>query len=217
MEITYIGHSSFKIKGKEVTLVIDPYDPKIGYKFPKQECDVLLTTHDHFDHYYLEGVSGYKLHISRPGEYEISDVFVNGIQTFHDDKEGAERGIDTMYLIDIDGFSILHLGDLGCEISKEQMERITNVDVLLIPVGGKYTIDAEVASKVISSIEPSIVIPMHYKTDDLTGVEGLAPLSKFLDEMGVKEDSVRKEDKLKLTNRIDIPEETTVVVLEPKH
>ena len=216
MEITYIGHSSFKIKGKEITLVIDPYDPKIGYKFPKQECDVLLTTHDHFDHNYLEGVSGYKLHIQGPGEYEISDVFINGIQAFHDEKEGAERGVDTMYLIDIDGFSILHLGDLGTELTKEQMERITNVDVLLIPVGGKYTIDAEKASKVISSLEPGYVIPMHYKTDDLTGVEGLDPLSKFLDEMGV-EGNVRKEDKLKLTNRVDIPEETTVVVLEPKH
>lgn len=216
MEITYIGHSSFKIKGKEVTLVIDPYDPKIGYKFPKQECDVLLTTHDHFDHHYLEGVSGYKLRIQGPGEYEISDVFINGIQAFHDEKEGVERGIDTMYLIDIDGFSILHLGDLGTELTKEQMERITNVDVLLIPVGGKYTIDSEKASKVISSIEPGYVIPMHYKTDDLTGVEGLDPLSKFLDEMGV-EGNVRKEDKLKLTSRVDIPEETTVVVLEPKH
>lgn len=217
MEITYIGHSSFKIKGKELSLVIDPYDPKIGYKYPKQECDVLLTTHEHFDHNYIEGVSGYKLFINVPGEYELSDVFINGIQTFHDNKDGAERGIDTMYLIDIDGFSILHLGDLGCEINKEQMERIHNVDVLLIPVGGKYTIDAEVASKVISSLEPGIVIPMHYKTDDLTGVEGLAPLSKFLDEMGVKDGNVRKEDKLKLTNRSDIPEETTVVVLEPKH
>lgn len=216
MEIIYIGHSCFKIKGKEITMVIDPYDPKIGYKFPKQECDLVLTTHDHFDHHYLEGVSGYKLHIGTPGEYEISGVFINGIQAFHDDKEGAERGLDTMYLIDIDGFTVMHLGDLGTELTKEQMERISNVDVLLIPVGGKYTIDSEAASKVISSLEPGIVIPMHYKTDDLTGVEGLDPLSKFLDEMGV-EGNVRKEEKLKLTSRVDIPEETAVIVLEPKH
>jgi len=216
MEITYIGHSSFKIKGKEISLVIDPYDPKIGYKYPKQECDVLLTTHDHFDHHYVEGVNGYKLHIDGPGEYEISNVFVNGIPAFHDAKDGTERGNDTIYLIEIDGFSILHLGDLGHELTKEHMEHIPYVDVLLIPVGGKYTIDAEIASKVISSIEPGIVIPVHYHTNDLTGVEGLASLSKFLDEMGV-EGSVKKEDKLKLTNRSDIPEETTIIVLEPKH
>jgi len=216
MEITYIGHSSFKIKGKDLSLVIDPYDPKVGYKYPKQECDVLLTTHDHFDHHYLEGVSGYKLLIEGPGEYEMSNVFINGIQVFHDNKSGEERGVSTMYVIEIDGFSILHLGDLGHELSKEYMERIPNIDVLLIPVGGKYTIDSAAASKVISVIEPGIVVPMHYKTDDLTGVEELDPLGKFLDEMGA-DGNVKREDKLKLSNRNDVPEETTIVVLEPKH
>ena len=216
MEITYIGHSSFKIKGKDLSLVIDPYDPKIGYKYPKQECDILLTTHNHFDHHYIEGVSGYKLHIDGPGEYEIANVFVTGIQVFHDNKNGEERGINTIYLIEIDGFSVLHLGDLGHELSKESMEKLPNIDILLIPVGGFYTINSGVAAKVVSSLEPSIVIPMHYKTDDLTGVDGLDPLSKFLDEMGA-DGNVKKEDKLKVSSRSDIPEETMVVVLEPKH
>jgi L-ascorbate metabolism protein UlaG (beta-lactamase superfamily) len=214
MEITYIGHSSFKLKGKDISLVIDPYDPKVGYKFPKQECDVLLTTHNHFDHHYIDGVSGYRLLIEGPGEYELSDVFINGLQVFHDDKEGAERGRGTIYLIEMDNFTLLHLGDLGHELSKETLEKLPDIDVLFIPVGGKYTINAAVAAKVISSLEPSIVIPMHYKTDDLTGVEGLDTVDKFLEEMGA---TAKKEEKLKISNRSDIPEETTIVVLNQKH
>jgi len=216
MEITYIGHSCFKIKGKDLTLVIDPYDPEIGYKLPKLEADVLLITHDHHDHNYVSGVSGYKMLINGPGEYEISGVFIYGIQTFHDDKEGSVRGNNTIFVIDIDGFTVLHLGDLGQELTQDTLERIANVDVLLIPVGGTYTIDAETASKVISSIEPSIVVPMHYQTADLSGIKDLDTLDKFLDEMGI-ENNIKKLDKLKITSKSDVPEETEVYILNPSH
>lgn len=217
MEITYIGHSCFKIKGKEISLVIDPYDPKIGYKFPKQEADIVLVTHEHYDHNYIDGVSGYKLLINGAGEYEKSDVYINGIHSFHDDKSGSDRGKNTIYSINIDGFNLVHLGDLGHDLSKDILEDLPdNIDLLFIPVGGKYTINPSVASKVISSLEPSIVIPMHYQTDDLTGVEGLESLDKFLNEMGA-EGNVRKEDKLKISSKNDIPEETTIVVLNQKH
>ncbi|MBN1162719.1 MBL fold metallo-hydrolase [Patescibacteria group bacterium] len=216
VEIVYIGHASFKIRGKDLTLIIDPYDPKIGYNFPKQKCDLLLTTHDHFDHHYIEGVSDYKLHINGPGEYEMKGVFVYGIPTYHDSEEGAERGENTIYLVEIDGFNILHLGDLGHELSKESLSRIPLVDVLLIPVGGKYTIDAEVAAKVVSSVEPGFVVPMHYATKDLSGVEGLDGVEKFLDEMGI-ETGAKKLPSLKLSSKSDIPEETEVVELLPQH
>ncbi|MBW6441868.1 MBL fold metallo-hydrolase [Patescibacteria group bacterium] len=217
MEITYIGHSCFKIKDKTITMVIDPYDPKIGYKLPKLSCDVLLTTHDHFDHNYIEGVSDYRLLIDGPGEYEIGGCFIYGRAVGHDEKGGAERGKVTMYLITIDGFNILHVGDLGCELSQEDMEKIPSVDVLMIPVGGKYTIDAEKATKVISSLEPSYVIPMHYKTKDLTGVEGLSGVEEFLDEMGV-ENGVKKDvDKLVINSKSDLDGETQVIVLKPAH
>ncbi len=216
MEITYIGHSCFKIKGKNVTLVIDPYDPRIGYKLPKLEADLLLSTHAHFDHHNIEGVTGYKLLIDGPGEYEANDTFVYGVQVYHDDKQGAERGVQTIYYIEVDGFHILHLGDLGHVLSQETLEKITDVDVLLVPVGGKYTIDAKTASKVISSIEPGIVVPMHYNTSDLTGVEGLDPLDKFLNEMGI-EDNVKTEEKLKLSSASDVPNDTQVIVLKPSH
>jgi L-ascorbate metabolism protein UlaG (beta-lactamase superfamily) len=216
MEIIHIGHASFKIKGKTITMVIDPYDPKIGYKYPKQKARLLLTTHEHFDHYYLEGVKDYELHVDGPGEYEKSSVFVHGLPTYHDDQKGALRGKNTIYLIDIDGFSVLHLGDLGHELEKETLQKISNVDILMIPVGGHYTIDAEVAAKVISSLEPGIVIPMHYKTDDLTGIPELATIDKFLDEMGV-DNGIKKTDKLKLNTKNDIPEETTVYILNQDH
>jgi L-ascorbate metabolism protein UlaG (beta-lactamase superfamily) len=216
MEITYIGHASFKIKGKDLTIVIDPYDPKIGYKFPKQKADLLLTSHQHYDHYNLDGVSDYKLHIDGPGEYEIQGVFVTGLATFHDDHDGGERGKNTIYVIDIDGFTLLHLGDLGHELPKETLQKIPSVDVLMIPVGGFYTIDPEVAAKVISSIEPSIVIPMHYQTADLTGIKDLAPIDKFMDEMGV-DNGIKKTDRLKINAKSDIPEETTVYILNQDH
>lgn len=219
MEITYIGHASFKIKGKTTTLVIDPYDPKItGYKFPPQTADMLLITHNHADHGYVDGVTNYKLLINTPGEYEMSDTFVYGIKTFHDENKGDERGANTIYQIDIDDFSLLHLGDLGHELNKETLEKLSDIDVLMIPVGGTYTIDAKVAAKVISSIEPSIIVPMHYQTPDLTGLSNkLAGLKEFLEEMGVEDNGVSKMDSLKLSTKNDLPEESEVYILKPQH
>ena len=216
MEITYIGHSCFKIKGKEISIVIDPYDSKIGYKLPKLEADLLLTTHDHFDHHNIAGVSGYKLLIDGPGEYEVNGAFIYGISTYHDDKKGGERGTQTMYLIDIDGFTLMHLGDLGHELSTDTLEKVAKVDVLMIPIGGVFTINAEKAAQVISSLEPGIVLPMHYKTDDLVGFDDLQGVDKFMDEMGV-ENNVIKEEKLKISSASDVPEDTEVVILKPAH
>jgi L-ascorbate metabolism protein UlaG (beta-lactamase superfamily) len=218
MEITYIGHSCFKIKGKELSLVIDPYDPKIGFKLPKLEADVVLSTHDHPDHANLSAVTGTRFTIKDPGEYEISDVFIEGLATFHDAKSGTQRGANIVYSIDIDGFTLLHLGDLGHELSDETLENIGSVDVLMIPVGGFYTINSEVASKVISSIEPGFVIPMHYKTPDLNPSvsKEMDGLDKFLNEMGVEKD-VKRLDKLKLSSKGEVPEETEIVVLNPAH
>lgn len=217
MELTYIGHSCFKIKTKDLTLVIDPYDPKkVGYNLPKMSADVVLITHNHFDHNHIEGVEDYKLVIDQPGEYEKANIFIYGISTFHDEKGGGDRGTNTIYLIEADGVNILHLGDLGHELSDDVLEKLSAVDVLLIPVGGTYTINAEKAAEIISSIEPAYVIPMHYKTADLKGIEGLDNVEKFLDEMG-KDKNIQKLEKLVLKTRSDIPEETEVIILEPKH
>ncbi len=214
MEITYIAHSCFKIKGKDLTIVIDPYDPeKTFYKLPKLSADLVLSTHDHFDHNFIEGVSDYRMVIDRPGEYELQEVYIEGFKVFHDNKNGEERGSSSMFQISMDGLNILHCGDLGHELQKSTLEKILDIDVLLIPVGGTYTIDADVATKVISSIEPGIVVPMHYQTEKTELSKDLDPLKKFLDEMG--DDNVQKLDTLKLSGKSDIPEETQVIVINP--
>lgn len=219
MEISYVGHSCFRIKGKDTSLVIDPYDPKkTGYKLPKLKSDIVLLTHGHEDHSYLDGVSDYKLLIDTPGEYEMSGTFIYGIKTYHDEQKGKQRGNNTIYQIDVDGFSLLHLGDLGHELSTETLEKLTDIDVLMIPVGGTYTIDAKTAIKVISSIEPSMIVPMHYQTKELTGLsKKLDDIKVFLDEIGVEDNGVKKTDKLSLKTRSDIPSESEVYVLSPQH
>ncbi len=217
MEITYIGHSCFKIKGKTLSIVIDPYDPKIGYKLPKLSADVVLVTHDHFDHNNSSAISDSRLVIDAPGEYEIGGAFVYGRSVYHDEKQGAERGKNTMYLITIDGIDILHVGDLGHELSQEDIEKIPNVDILMVPVGGKVTIDAEKASELISVFEPAYVLPMHYKTLDFSGGFELDGVDKFLDEMGVENGIKKGLDKLTISSVKEDSEGTEVVVLKPTH
>lgn len=214
MEITYFGHSCFKIKTKELTLIIDPFNPeKLGAKLPKLEGDVVLVTHNHFDHNYKEGVSGYRLLVDGPGDYELLGVKITGISTRHDDKQGEERGRNTMYYIEAeDGVSVLHCGDLGHTLDDATLEKFGEVTALLIPVGGVYTIDAEKASKVISSIEPAFVVPMHYMTEG-SKITDINALGVFLDEMGLENGAVKRLDTLRISS-VDNEAETQVIVLE---
>jgi L-ascorbate metabolism protein UlaG (beta-lactamase superfamily) len=214
MEITYFGHSCFKLRSKTLTLIIDPFDPtKLGIKLPALEGDAVLVTHNHFDHNYVAGISGFRLLIDRPGEYELSGVKIMGIPTKHDDKLGEERGQNTMYYIEAeDGVSVLHCGDLGHTLDDTTLEKFGEVTALLIPVGGVYTIDAEKASKVISSIEPAFVVPMHYKIDG-SKIADIATLEKFLDEMGLENGAVKRSASLKLSSA-DNEADTQVIVLE---
>lgn len=213
MEITYFGHSCFKIKTKDLTMVIDPFDPaKLGVKLPKLEADVVLITHNHFDHNYKDGVAGYRLVVEGPGEYELGGVSIFGISVNHDDKNGQERGKNTMYYIESGGESVLHCGDLGHTLDEAVLERFGQVTALLIPVGGVYTIDAEKAAKVISSIEPAYVVPMHYRLDG-SKLSDIDPLEKFLDEMGIENGATKRASSLKITEA-DNENETQVIVLE---
>lgn len=211
MEIWRLGHSCFKIKTKDLTLIIDPYSPDTGYKPLKESCEVVLLTHHHSDHNYIEGVSDFSVIVDGPGEYEVGGVFIYGYSTFHDESQGTERGPNTIYLIEADELFLLHLGDLGHELSKETLENISHVDILMIPVGGYYTINSSKASKVISSLEPGIVIPMHYQDAKLSLPQKLDGVDKFLDEMGVEVE--KNLDKLKVT-KTDIPQETKITVLD---
>lgn len=214
MDITYLGHSSFRIKGKNAVVVTDPYDiEKSGVKFPKHiAADIVTVSHGHPDHNATHQIEGNPYIIQGPGEYEVKGVGVIGTATFHDTEKGDKRGRNTVYRIEIDGVSIVHLGDLGHTLSSEEVDALDGVDVLMIPVGGVYTINPSEAVSVINEIEPSIVMPMHYKRSDMIGdvFKDMATLPAFLKEIGKEE--VTPLPKLSIT-KDKIPEQMQVVVL----
>ncbi len=212
MIISYIGHSCFKIQDKAgsdgVTAVTDPFDKKIGFKAPNFEADIVTVSHDHYDHGNVGSIRGNPFVIDSAGEYDKNGVAVQGIDSYHDVKEGAERGKNIIYRIDIDDMSVAHLGDLGHILGAKQLERLEGTDILLIPVGGKYTIDAKKAAEVVGQIEPRIVIPMHYNVKGLK-VDGLDGVDKFIKEIGL---TPTYEDKLRI-NKKDLPQEDTELVV----
>jgi L-ascorbate metabolism protein UlaG (beta-lactamase superfamily) len=211
MEIAYLGHSSFKLKGKNLSIVIDPYDSeKVGLKFPKTDADIVTISHDHFDHNKVENVTDVRKVITRPGEYEMNGVSIIGVSSFHDNQKGELRGKNTIYVYEIDGFRIAHLGDLGHTLLEKQLEEIGSIDVLLIPVGGYYTIDSAAAVEVAQSIEPRIIIPMHYNENNRN--ENLEPVDAF-----VKQIALTPETLPKLVLKDALPEgEQKLIILEHK-
>jgi len=211
MEITFLGHSAFKLKGKGATVVTDPFDSSIGLKFPKLEADIVTISHSHPDHQGSQ-VDGDPFIITGPGEYEIRDVKLVGVASFHDEKEGKERGKNTIFNIKIDELYVCHLGDLGqTSLTSNQLEEIGQVDILLIPVGGVFTIDFSEAAKIAASLEPKIVIPMHYFDPALK--TKLEEASKFLKEMG--QEKLEPQPKLSIS-KDKLPEEIQVFLFEKK-
>ncbi|MGQ9676721.1 MAG: MBL fold metallo-hydrolase [Chloroflexota bacterium] len=208
MEITWLGHSAFRLRGKEATVLTDPYGSEIGYVLGKVSADIVTVSHDHYDHNNVGAVTGSPKVISGPGEYEIRGVRITGIRTFHDSEGGLRRGKNTVYVIELDDLVVAHLGDLGHVPTPEQVQQMGNVDVLLIPVGGTFTINAAQAAEVVNLVEPKIVIPMHYKTPSLK--LDVDSADRFLREMGVKQ--VEPQPKL-VVNKGALPAETTVVLL----
>lgn len=212
MDIKYLGHSSFFIKSKDARVVTDPYDSTIGIKFPKTEADIVTISHHHGDHNKVEGVTGSPLIIDWPGEFEKNGVRIFGYQTFHDKKKGEERGENIMYKFIADNISIVHCGDLGLVPDDNFLEEVGAVDILLVPVGGYYTIDASEAVELVKKIEPSIVIPMHYNRNDLNQETfgKLSGIEDFLKKIGADGTPVPK-----LTiKKEEITEEMKVIVLE---
>lgn len=214
MDIYWYGQSCFKLKGKNAAVVIDPYDPDYtGLKLPRDlQADMVLSSHSHKDHNFASVVSfsqGKPMVFDRPGEYEVAGAVVTGINSFHDNTEGSERGANTIFHLLFDGLDIVHLGDLGQgKLTEEQIAQIGQTDILLIPVGGTYTIDSKAALDIISQLEPKIIIPMHYNIEglkfELENVDG------FLKEMGAE--GVVPQPKLSIT-KDKLPEEPQVVLL----
>ena len=217
MTIIWHCQSLFEIstsrgKNNEVHIVIDPFSPEIGLRLPKLEADILLITHDHEDHNNSKGVSGNPFLIEGPGEYEIKEVFVQGISAFHDDSQGKERGQTTIFTIEAEDLRVCHLGDLGQkELTSEQLEKIGEIDILMIPVGGNYTISAKEAVKIMSQIEPKITLPMHYNLPKLK--YKLDGADKFLKTMGIKK--IEPLNKLTIKKKDLSEEEAKIILLNP--
>jgi L-ascorbate metabolism protein UlaG (beta-lactamase superfamily) len=212
MDITWYGHSCFRLSDRGVTVVTDPPSDDMGYDRPRIRADVVTISHEHPGHNNRIGFRGGPKFFDGPGEYEVKDVFITGISTYHDGRKGASRGRNTVFLFEFDGVTICHLGDLGHVPTQSEVEALSSVDVLLIPVGGVNTIDPSKASEVISLIEPLLVVPMHYKTP--VEKAKLQTVDKFLKEMGLSPMPAQPE--LKVT-KSSLPAETQIVVLDYKH
>ena len=210
MIISYLGHSCFKLRGTKTIVVTDPYDREVFSKaMPRTKADIVTISHFHHDHCAVDRVAGSPFVINGPGEYEIKGISIFGTSSFHDKVQGAKRGKNTIYVYNIDDLRLSHLGDLGCKLTEKQIEQVSGIDILMIPVGGVYTINAKEAVAVIEQLEPKIIIPMHYKTKDLSFE--LKPIDEFLEEMGKKEIEPVKD--LKIT-KATLPEEIEVVWLK---
>ena len=204
-----MGHSCFRIKGNQATIITDPYAPDLGYSLGKDSANIVTISHQHPGHSYFEGIDGDPRRVVGPGEYEISRVMIIGMATFHDAEGGSRRGKNTVYIMDVDEISVCHLGDLGHMLTAERSEEIGEVDVLLIPVGGVSTIDATTAAEVVRQLTPKVVVPMHYKTDAMQ--REMEPVDRFLKEMGVKE--ISSQPKLSFT-KANLPLTTQVFLLD---
>lgn len=208
MEITYLGHSCFKIRGKDATLITDPYENSLGYDLGKQIANVVTISHQHPGHCNAAAIGGSPKVVNGPGEYEISRILISGLPTFHDPQKGKLRGKNTVYVIEMDDIRLCHLGDLGHVPSSTQIEEMSDVDVLMIPVGGISTIDAAAAAETVSLLEPKLVIPMHFQVESITSE--LSPVDRFTKEMGFRD--IIPQPKLTLS-KSGLPAETQVVLL----
>ena len=212
MEITWLGRSCFRIKGKEATVVTDPYDNKVtGYTLGRPNADIVTISHSDPAHSNAEGVGGSPRVIEGPGEFEIAGASIVGVATFRGKEKTPESGRNIAYVIELEEMRIGHLGGIGHVPTSDQLEQLANVDILLVPVGGGESLDAPPAAETVSLIEPKIVIPMNYKTD--ADKAKLDPIDRFLKEMGSKDPE--RHAKVTVT-RSTLPEETQVLVVDYK-
>jgi len=213
IKITYLGQSSFKIKSTNAALITDPFDSKAtGLPWRKQEADIVTISHEHSDHNCLDKIDGNPFVIREPGEYEIKGVHIIGESSSHGQTDGKDLGENTFFTFRWDDFVIVHLGDLGKPLASAQLEELGQVDVLMVPVGGKWTIGAEAASELIAQIEPCFVVPMHYRL--VEEQKDLQPVTEFLDQMGAE--NITSQSSLDLKSKNALPDQTQVVLLDYK-
>jgi L-ascorbate metabolism protein UlaG (beta-lactamase superfamily) len=209
LDVTWHGQSCFRLRGKAAAVVTDPYPPTLGPRL-KLDASLVTVSHQHENHNHVQSVRDAFV-IDGPGEYEVSGISVRGLPTFHDGRQGAEHGRNTVYVIVLDDVRVCHLGDLGHALSDPTLEAIGNVDLLLVPVGGSCALDGARAAEVVRQVDPRYVVPMHYGHPAIR--RELAPVERFLREMGVAE----AEPQGRLSVQASSAEgETKVVVLEPR-
>lgn len=217
MEIVWYGLSCFRLTERGMaSVVVDPFDDSIGYGALRLKADIVCVSHDAAGHNCVEAVKGEKRIIRGPGEFEIGGVFITGLATHHGKdgggkKKSERKDANTLYLFDFNGLTVAHMGDLDYVPTQQEIENLGAVDVALVPVGGGGGLNASQAAEVISLLEPSIVVPMHYRTSELS--LKIDTLNKFLKEMGLS--TSKAQESLKIT-RSDLPEETHVIVLDYK-
>ncbi|HJA01985.1 MAG TPA: MBL fold metallo-hydrolase [Candidatus Gallimonas gallistercoris] len=210
MKIRYLGHSCFLLTESTGTRILtDPYGD-VGFKMPRVEADVVSVSHGHYDHNNVKAVGGNPVVLDKEGQYEVGGVEIIAVKSYHDNANGEERGENLIFKFRLDGIEVCHLGDLGEECSSSLIEMLLPVHVLLIPVGGKYTIDSEQAKEYVDRIMPSIVIPMHYKSKGLS--LDIDKPDAFLSEFEEEDVEETGASEIELT-RDDIDEETTKIIL----
>ena len=211
MEIVWYGHSCFRLKTRGAIVLTDPCGKQVGYNIPRMRADIVTIGYDHPDYNNCALAQGDPKVINGPGEYEVKGVFITGISTPLKKVKGPEHPKNTVYLFDFDGLTVCHLGSLDHVLSQAQLQALSDIDILLIPVGAVTTLNAAGAAEMIGLLEPKLVIPMHYRTKAVPAK--LEPVSKFLHEMGVPETSPR--DSLEI-DKNGLPTETQVVLLSCK-
>jgi L-ascorbate metabolism protein UlaG (beta-lactamase superfamily) len=209
INITWYGHAMFLIDaGEGKKIITDPFDERVGYPLPAVSADIVTVSHDHFDHNNTTAIGGNPQVVRILGSQTINGVKITGIGSFHDETGGSQRGENTIYVFEIGELKIVHLGDLGHILTGEQVGELANVDILLIPVGGNYTIGAEAAAKVVEQIKPKVVIPMHYKTADCT--IDIASVDDFTAKYG----SVEHKPSTVSISKTSLPASTQVWVMD---
>ncbi|MBC7326950.1 MBL fold metallo-hydrolase [bacterium] len=206
MKILWLGHACFLITSSSgLRIITDPYEPNIGYAPVNESADIVTVSHDHFDHNAVKEVKGNPEIVRKSAT--VKGITFKGVELFHDDARGSKRGRNTVFVFNVDGINICHMGDLGHIPSTDQLRELGDVNILLIPVGGFYTIDARQATQIVDALKPNIVIPMHYKTEKID-----FPIST-VDEFLRGKENVERLPYLEV-NKDNLPAPVKVVVLQ---
>lgn len=215
LAIRWWGHACFSLSDGSRTVLVDPFPADFGYKPPDVEPQVVLVSHEHFDHNAVSTVRGQPIVIRTPGEHEAAGLRFRGVTSFHDDKQGAQRGTNTMYVWQMAGLKLVHVGDLGTELTPEQIAAIgTPVDVLMIPVGGFYTIDAAQAVRVAQQLQARLILPMHVKTKAQARLP-IAPVEDFIKALPEGWEVQRPTEPVLSLRAEDVPKERPRVIVLP--